>query len=267
MYITNRISLCVFINLFLAAPLLADDAIEVSARLLSFNYEEFDQQGQSLNKENGLIPGLTIATSRTNNNFTGTAAAEVADGQVAYDGQTQSGAPHNTDTNERLYRLFYQLGWSPENSESSLYGKLAWQQWDRDILPNDNVAGLFEQYQWWSFELGFLVSIYKEHSNSWLLDIGISTINHGTIEVDLNAFGYGKPELDLGDGTGATLALIYQRKINSNSHLGFSLRQQRWSFGRSNTKTVSNGISSINIAEPRSISQHSMLSVDYTYNF
>ena len=138
---------------------LADTTIEASARLLNFNYEEFDGlTGQSANKETGVIPGLSIAVSKILNNYTNTIGVEVYSGQVDYDGYTQSDVPHSTVTDEKLYQLFYQLNWSLTTS-SSIYGKVAWQQWDRDILPANNVSGLFEQYQWWAFEAGLLATL------------------------------------------------------------------------------------------------------------
>ncbi|MCK5663855.1 MAG: hypothetical protein KAI17_10230, partial [Thiotrichaceae bacterium] len=158
----------------------------------------------------------------------------------------------------------YKLNWSKENNSSSLYGKIAWQQWDRTILPANNVSGLFEQYQWWTFEIGLLATLFEDATNKWQFEFGISKVDHGTIEIDLIKQGYGQPILELGNGQGMSAALIYQHILTEKNRISLSIRHQRWSFGRSNTQSISNGVNIIDITEPRS---HSILSINYGYYF
>ncbi|NOQ90962.1 MAG: hypothetical protein GQ549_08470, partial [Gammaproteobacteria bacterium] len=155
---------------------------------------------------------------------------------------------------------------------SSVYGKIAWQQWDRNILPANNVSGLFEQYQWWAFEIGFLATLFENNSDNWLIEFGVSKINNGTIKIDFKPFGSGEPELELGNGNGFSAALIYQHKLTDRSKIGLSLHHQRWTFGRSNTEEITDGFKICgslicDIVEPRSVSNHSILSVNYGYYF
>lgn len=248
-------------------PLLADTTIEASARLLNFNYEEFDQSGQSLDKETGIIPGLSIATSKTLNNFTNTIGFEAYSGQVDYDGHTQSGAPHTTITDEKLLQLFYKLNWSPANYKSSIYGKVAWQQWDRNIFPANNISGLFEQYQWWAFEAGLLATLFENDINKWQLEFGVSKISNGTIKIDLETQGFGQPELNLGNGSGVSAALIFLHNLTNRDNIELSLQHRYWTFGRSNSETISNGLNTITITEPRSVSNHTIVSINYRYYF
>lgn len=255
------------VSFLLTTPLLADTAIDASIKMLFFNYEEFDQSSASLNKETGLIPGLSLSLSKTPGDFTSLISVELFDGQVDYNGQTQSGVPHVTATNETLHRIFYKLNWSPENNNSSIYGKVAWQQWDRNILPANNISRLFEQYQWWTFELGFSATLFEKNSDKWLLEFGVSKVNNGSIKIDLNPQGYGQPKLELGDGEGLSAAIIYQHKLTDRNKIGLSLYHQRWTFGRSNTKSISNGFTSFDITEPRSISNHSIASFNYGFYF
>lgn len=263
----NKHCSCLIIFFFLTTPLLAETAVNASIKLLNFNYEEFDPSGASFNKETGNIPGFSIAASNKLDNFINTVSFEAYDGRVDYDGQTQSGAPHKTNTEETLNRLFYKLNWSPESNSSSVYGKIAWQQWDRNILPANNISGLFEQYQWWAFEIGLLATLFENNTNKWQFELGISKIDNGTIEIDLSKQGYGQPTLELGDGQGLAAALIYQHILTDNNKIGLSLQHQHWTFGRSNTQSISNGSTTIDITEPRSVSRHSILSVNYSYYF
>ena len=263
----KRVSGYFFICYFPTLPLLAETTVDASIKALRFDYEEFDQSGTSLNRETGFIPGISLYISKTKGELTSLISVELYDGQVNYDGQTQSGTPHLTNTDETLHRVLYKLNWSPENNNSSIYGKVAWQQWDRNILPANNISGLFEQYQWWAFELGFLATLFESNSDKWQFEFGVSKINNGTINIDLNQQGFGQPELELGDGNGVSVALIYQHKLSDRNKIGLSLLHQRWTFGRSNTQTISNGTLSFDIVEPRSVSNHSIISFNYGHYF
>lgn len=263
----KKLSIGLFTAYCLIQPAYAEVNVTASAKILQFDYEEFDLSGQTLNKETGHIPGFSIAASTSHYHFKHNFNVEAYNGQVDYNGQTQSGAPHFTDTNETVYRLYYQLNWSPENYNVSLYGKTAWQQWDRDILPARSVSGLFEQYRWWAIEAGALLTLAETRTNKWLLEFGTIKIDHGTIEIDLSAQGFGRPKLDLGDGAGLSAGLMYEYKLSNKIELGLSLQYQRWTFGRSNTKFVSNGIITAGITEPRSVSNHTTLSLLCRYHF
>ncbi|MCK4834966.1 MAG: hypothetical protein KAT12_09305, partial [Gammaproteobacteria bacterium] len=87
------------------------------------------------------------------------------------------------------------------------------------------------------------------------------------ILIDLSRQGFGEPELKLGDSSGFSTALVYQHELTTSSSIGITMRYHRWKFGRSNTETISNGVSTFNITEPRSVSQHSTISFDYRYRF
>lgn len=253
---------------YLPAPaLLADTVVDASLKALHFDYEEFDQSGATFNKETGVIPGFSIAASKKLNHFTNTLSFESYDGEVDYDGQLQSGAPHMTQTQETLNRVLYKLNWSPNNNNNSIFGKIAWQQWDRNILPTNSVSGLFEQYEWWAIEIGFLATIYENNTSRWQFELGISKIDNGTIEIDLIDQGFGQPKLELGDGQGVAAQLIYRHTFMSSNALSISLQHQRWTFGRSNTESISNGFNTFEITEPRSESNHSILSFNYHHYF
>jgi len=264
---TRKITLSLLINLLIATPLLADGKVEVSAKLLHFDYEEFDTSGQSFNKEGGFIPGFSISTAKALEHFTNTIGLEAYNGQVDYDGQTQSGIPHTTITNESLYRLLYKLDWSPEQIKTLFFGKISWQQWDRDILSANNVSGLFEQYRWWAFEAGILTTLFESGTDKWQFELGASKTANGTIKVDLQEFGYGQPLLNLGNGYGIAAALKYRYKMTNRDDIGISIEHRYWTFSRSNSKTLSNNQDTITIAEPHSVTQHSIISVNYIYYF
>ena len=239
----------------------------VSADLMYFNYEEVDTSGATLNTEIGFLPGFTLSASHPLRTISNTIEFSLYGGRVDYDGQTQSGQPHQTKTEETIYRLLYKLSWAPVNDQGELYAKAYWQQWDRSIQPNNGVSGLFEQYQWWSLEAGAQVLIYTNTRHKVSIDLGVLTTRNGTIMVDLSNAGYGEPVLDLGDGIGLNSAINYRMTYTTNGTFQFGLRYATWNFGRSNVKTISNGSTTISIVEPDSTTQQLTATVGYIHKF
>jgi hypothetical protein len=241
--------------------------IRISAELMHFDYEETDTQGNILNQETGFIPGFTLAASQPYRTIFNTLEFSLYDGRVDYDGRTQLGQPHQTTTEQTILRLLYRLSWLPQNSKSGFYGKVYWQQWDRDILPNNDVLGLFERYQWWTVEAGVQVTLIKDKRRNLLFELGALATTNGTIMIDLADLGYGNPSLNLGDDYGFSSKLKYEILHRNNGSFQFGVQFRRWEFGRSNSKTISNGSSVITITEPDSTTMQTTLSAGYRYHF
>jgi hypothetical protein len=241
--------------------------LRLAADLMYFDYEETDVFGSTLNQETGFMPGFTVAASEPYRSLHNTVEFSLYGGDVDYDGQTQAGQPHQTTTEETIYRLLYKLSWSPEDTEGAFYGKAYWQQWDRNILPNDGVSGLFERYQWWTVEAGVQVPFIKDEKRRLLLELGMLTTFNGTIMVDLSSSGYGSPELGLGNGIGFSGELKYDFRQTKNSSFQFGVQLKGWEFGRSNSKTIFNGTRTLTITEPDSTTLQTTLSASYIHYF
>lgn len=241
--------------------------LRIAAELMNFDYEEKDLSGNTLNRETGMIPGITLAAELPYRRINNTFEFSVYDGQVDYDGQTNAGQPHQTTTEESIYRLLYKLSWSPLSTEAVIYGKTYWQLWDRDIQPNNGAGGLLERYQWWTVEVGGQLPFIKNDHHELLLELGLLGTFNGTIMIDLNSLGFGEPVLDLGDSIGFSGELKYEFKQTDNSSVQFGILVKTWEFGRSNSKTISNGSSAITITEPDSTTLQATLSASYIYHF
>ena len=260
---TTKKHIVIVCLLVLPASTQATD-LRLAAELMYFDYEETDVFGRSLNRETGFMPGFTVAASQPYRSIHNTAEFSLYGGDVDYDGETQAGQPHQTTTAETIYRLLYRLSWSPEDSEGAFYGKAYWQQWDRDIQPNDGVSGLFERYQWWTVEAGVQVPFIKDEKHRLLLELGMLTTFNGTIMVDLDAAGYGSPELDLGNGVGFSGELKYAFMQTKNSSFQLGVQLKTWEFGRSNSETLVDGRT---IYEPDSSTMQTTLSASYIHHF
>lgn len=232
-----------------------------------FDYEEFDTSHQSLDRETGFIPGISVAGGTRWLGIDHSIEFGAWGGTVDYDGRTQFGQPHRTDTDETIYRVLYRTDWQPRDADGSLYTKVYWQNWKRDIQASNGVSSLFEHYQWWSIEAGLRATAWRQHNKRIAFELGVLRTSHGTILIDLSSNGYGEPVLDLGDGLGASMALDYEVELADRDRLSFSLGYQRWRFGRSNSYSASNGASTIVITEPDSIANHVIVSVAYHFHY
>ena len=241
--------------------------LRLAAELMYFDYEETDVFGSSLNRETGFMPGFTVAASQPYRNTRITVEFSLYDGDVDYDGKTQAGRPHQTTTEETIYRVLYRLDWSPMGTTDVFYGKAYLQQWDRNIQPNDGVQGLFERYQWVTAEAGARFPFIKDEKQNLMLELGVLTTFNGTIMIDLTDAGFGQPVLDLGNGVGFTGELKYEFKHTRNTSFRFGVQLKGWEFGRSNSKTISNGSTIITITEPDSTTVQTTLSAGYIHHF
>ncbi|MDH5473149.1 MAG: hypothetical protein OEY61_09860, partial [Gammaproteobacteria bacterium] len=243
----------------------ADNAFSVSGSLLYFDYEEFSDSGLSLNHETGFIPGINMNYRLENNQL----AFTLHDGSVEYNGQTQSGSPHQTDTIETLYTLTYRHYFPVTDglNRNNYYTGLGYQFWERDIQARNNINRLFEEYSWWTIEAGIQTLIYRQNNYQVTLDLGLLHTINGIIYIDLTDIGYGYPHLSLGNRAGINTHLTFTKLITDNQSLYINLNYKHWKFGKSNSQTLNNGTSGITITEPASHSNHSQLSLGWIIYF
>src|SRR5690606_15489074 len=74
-----------------------------------FYYEEFSSSSESVNQEEGVLPGLILFGRYSNKHLLHQLSVKILGGDVDYDGQTQIGMPYQTTTRTHLYSLSYQL--------------------------------------------------------------------------------------------------------------------------------------------------------------
>jgi hypothetical protein len=257
--------------LCISTPGLATD-LRIAAELMHFDYEETDLAGSTLNQETGYIPGFSIGASRPWLNTGHSIEFSLYGGGVDYDGQTQGGQPHQTTTEQTIYRFLYRLGWSPQDTDGGFYGEIYWQQWDRDIQPNNGVSGLFERYQWWSIEAGVEVPLVRKDRHDLLLELGVLKTFNGTILIDLSSSNNGEPVLDLGSEIGFSGGIEYEFRHSQTGSLRFGINFRTWEFGRSNSATISNGLAlcgepTCTIVEPDSTTVQTTISAGYVFHF
>jgi hypothetical protein len=247
------------------APAMAENSNSLSLDLLYFNYQEFDTNGASLNHETGYLPGLTAILRRDQHEF----KASIYDGTVDYDGYTQSLTPHQTDTDTTLFKLFYRYNFQPNQAPEPyhFYLGISHQYWLRSIQDNNGVYGLDETYTWLQLEAGLNATLMVQSNKKLLLDIGLLHMLNSKLSIDLNKFGFGSPELQPGNKPGLQAEVIWQINTRQNQQLELGIKYSYWSFGKSNSKTLSNSFQSITIEEPRSESSNTLFYIGLNNQF
>ena len=246
-----------------ASNAIAETKITLSPGLSYFNYEEFGLDNATLNKEIGLLPGISFTLQQQEHSI----GAHIFSGEVEYDGHTQSGDPHTTNTDESLYYFYYRYDFLTDLSHHNYFLSVNYNFWERFIQANNNVGSLYEEYSWWHLEAG--MHTYRQIQNQQKInyEIAIFRTFNGEILVDLENFDYGKPVLDLGDKFGARGMISYDLKTDYNTLITMGLEYKFWGFGRSNTKNISDGVTTISVTEPESETHLLRFFVQFKHNF
>ena len=260
MHILHRLA---FATSLLASTGLAN-ALEASLHsyLKYIDYQEFDLDGSSLNHETGFIPGIELNLKHTEHRLW----ASYADGGVNYDGQLQSGTPHTTDTDYNLLSTGYEYMLSLERYRNiHLLAGLSGHRWQRHILPANGIQGVNAVYQWQQLHAGIRYQPVALTNLPVELNFSLIKAINGTVNINLNTIGLGSPQLDLGDKVGFQAGIKYFRELSNKLSMNFLVESSRWEFGRSKSRSFSNGINSYTIAEPRSVSWHTSLGIELVY--
>lgn len=107
--------------------------------------EHSDATGKQLVREHGWIPGISYGLSRSFDIWRLGAQVQQSYGTIPYDGQTQAGMPHQTETTHFISQLQLSAGFML-HPDSELYTGLNLHQIVRDVANRDNVYGATETY-------------------------------------------------------------------------------------------------------------------------
>lgn len=239
---------------------------ELTPSVYYFQYQEFDTCNRLLNEENGVLPGLKLGFNHAANGRIIQSRISLFSGEVDYDGQTQSGAPHETDTSTRLINLG--LKWILRDAATipgQLFLGFQYWDWDRDIQTNNGVLGLHEVYTWSELELGVkFESEQKQYSRYWL-DISALYVLNPQVEVSLPS---SKVSLELEQEPGLRIRAGTTWDNDHDLSSSFSLFAEYWEFGRSDPVFTDDFFGQAAfLVEPRSESFHSGMEFSVIFRF
>lgn len=252
--------------LFLSPLAQAQDGFHLSLAgdLMHFDYREYGEQGNLLDRENGLLPGLLLGVARTQGSWQIAGTLSYHSGDIAYTGQTNGGIPISTTTRQRMTDAELRAGYQFQpvrRITPTLYAGAANHRWRRDIQATHTssgipVRGLLETYRWWQAFLGVKMSGKKTAPFDWVLDARLIRIIAPTVDVDFSGL-YDNAHLNLGERWGFRLALPMSYSMNHSTTLVLEPYLERFSLGRSSTiPLTSQGIARGTVTEPDSTTRN-----------
>ena len=112
--------------------------INAQGSLLDFNYREYSDQGNLLDKESGILPGLIFGMGKNQGQWRFAGKLSCHAGDATYSGQTNGGVPISTVTKQLITDMELRVEYSFSNDASifkELYLGVAQHYWKRDIQP------------------------------------------------------------------------------------------------------------------------------------
>ena len=233
-------------------------AASIGAGLMHFQFEEFDRQDRRLVKEAGWLPGLEGSLGVRQQAVSLAVDVGYYAGDVDYDGQTSSGVPIDSSTDQRIFEASINaacelpLGLPPR---VSVYAGGGYRHWDRDIASVGAVSGLDETYQWWRAETGVKLQLARGAS-AWELEAGLTRTLNPQVEVDFGA-AFDAVTLDLGERWGWRTAASWSHRVSPQLAAGLKVFYASWDLGQSSVETLtSNGVTAGSVFQPRSESRN-----------
>jgi hypothetical protein len=228
-------------------------ALGLSAQ--SFRYAEYAEDGRRLNREHGALPGLALALERPSGPWFFNGALSYHAGDVTYDGQTQSGAPVQTRTDERVLDGSVHLGrWFQTNREPRYapYVGLGYRWWERDIASTGRARGLLETYTWGYVFIGARAMLHRAGTTTWEADVRLARTIDPQVEVDFNGL-FDDTRLSLGARSAARVSLTWQRSVGNGLAVRIRPYWEHWELGRSESAVLTrNDLVVGSVHEPRS---------------
>ena len=252
-----RHTLIILLILLSATQNLRAYEMQLGFSLLDMNYREFDDNDFQLNREDGILPGLTAQLTFEGNRFDSLIYASYHTADIDYDGYTQSLIPVQTKTSTDIIDINYRIAVKPEH-RFQWYGGIGYRYWRRNILPTvidtgtgpQSVAGILEEYSWFYGLLGAKTNLYESGNSEFAVDFRITHMLGAKMDIDFFGFqGYNNTTLDLGEKTNIRIALPWRLKTQNTYTWMIEPYFESWDIGKSNTVTVAPGV---NVLEPRS---------------
>lgn len=234
--------------------------VDIGFALMDFRYKEYDDAGKLLDREDGFIPGVVLGLSESDGDWDYKGTFLYHAGNVRYDGQTNSGIPITTRTDEKIIdATFHAERWYRDSNDQkryAWYGGLGYRHWFRDIRSTSTsgglpVSGLTETYQWWYVLVGGKRILSDAGKSQWQADLRVTRTIQPTIHIELP--GFDNTTQDLGERFGVRLSLPWRYELEKASVFFIEPYKEAWSLGRSPTTPLSsNGVPVGTIYEPRS---------------
>ncbi|MDH3342460.1 MAG: hypothetical protein OEM07_01930 [Gammaproteobacteria bacterium] len=257
----------IFLYLTLSADLKAETQLSIAPALLFFDYTEFGFDDSVLNNETGTIPGVQLhLNTAINDQLNIELELTRYDGDVAYNGYSQSGTAINTTTDENILRYGLRII-TPLFDNTEIFLATSMHQWKRDIQGKGSILGIFEKYQWQEIAAGIKTRFQINKHDSWSAEVALLKIINPDMYIDLSEADLGSTTLKLNAETGARFQLSWLRTSSNNRSYEISAFYEMRDFDMSDSGATSGGASSVSVYEPRSESKHSGIQFNLGFQY
>ena len=169
------LSALLLFSLLFSNNIFAINFVSVAPSVLYFNYVEYSDTGQQIDKEYGTLPGIELAIKNTNKyGVYLEAGLSIFNASINYEGGIiGTNIPHQAKTDEKLtdYHLAFGNKFGDQDNPLDIYLYLSKNKWDRRIQPNYNtiagtyVSGYYEKYEWTKIGVAIKKTLSTQGSN------------------------------------------------------------------------------------------------------
>ena len=248
--------LCLILLLSICPLLAMADASSIAtsvwlgATVMEFDYEEFDDQDDSLDREDGVLPGVNAGASIEGDRWFVESGLLWSYGRVDYHSPED-----DSETDEQILNLEVIAGtpmFASGRQQVSLVAGAGYRNWQRDIYSTPTANGLNETYQWYYWLLGLRGEHEFNERTRIVADVQLTRTANPEVDVQFKA-NYDDVSLDLGEETGFKAGLTLLRKMSGSTSLWLTPWYERWELGRSKDKDLyQSGVPVGTVWEPRS---------------
>jgi hypothetical protein len=248
--------LCLILLLSICPLLAMADASSIAtsvwlgATVMEFDYEEFDDQDDSLDREDGVLPGVNAGASIEGDRWFVESGLLWSYGRVDYHSPED-----DSETDEQILNLEVIAGtplFASGRQQVSLVAGAGYRNWQRDIYSTPTANGLNETYQWYYWLLGLRGEHEFNKRTRVVADVQFTRTANPEVDVQFKA-NFDDVSLDLGEETGFKAGLTLLRKMSGSTSLWLTPWYERWELGRSKDKDLyQSGVPVGTVWEPRS---------------
>lgn len=242
---------CAFSTAAHALPVKNETHLALS--LMDFGYKEFDDDDDLLNREDGLLPGISLSIVKPVRRLLMTGELSFYVNDVLYQGQTQSGIPVDSRTDTFIYdfslSITHILVGKSLLPERIYYG-IGYRHWDRNIRDTETdagipVMGIHEVYRLPYVLLGSRWNFVRSDNFSGSFNFRITHTVASEMFVNL----YEGTTLDLGEKFGGRASIMFTSISSMRKNYFVEPFYEFWQIGKSDTE-YNSGVGYI--YEPRS---------------
>lgn len=224
---------------------------------------ETDPTGQTLVREQGLLPGLSGTASYPIHDWLLSGRVEAFGRTLAYDGHLQSGAVFSSTTDTVQQRYGVDLA-HRINASTSLLGGLEWDRWQRQIRGRDTVLGLTERYTSWRLLAGAQTQLLRHPLASLDGSALLVLAQPERLRVRFEQQVYDEANFSTRSARGLRLALTLRPASLGN--LALTAELDTLTVGRSGDATLlKDGLPAGTVAQPRHVRQALELRANYAF--